>query len=247
MGVAFAALIGLILGSFIATLVLRWPAGRSVFGRSQCDGCGRTLGVADLVPLLSAMMARGCCRTCRAAIDPFHWRVELGSGLIGGIALAIMPGTVGWMWALFGWMLLPLALARRAAFLVARSAERFAGHSRPAARGAVARRAAARPLDRRARRWRRACPDRLGLSPCARWGGHGGRRSQAGGGDRVLDWLAGAAADAAAREPGRHRLGACSSNEKGTEPLAQRSVPFGVFACTAAFATVPLWPLLSGR
>src|SRR3546814_7101518 len=47
MGIALAALVGLILGSFIATLVLRWPAGRSVLGRSQCDACGRPLGVPE--------------------------------------------------------------------------------------------------------------------------------------------------------------------------------------------------------
>jgi hypothetical protein len=65
-GVAFAALIGLILGSFIATLVLRWPAGRSVLGRSQCDGCQRPLGAIDLIPLLSALWSRGRCRRCGA-------------------------------------------------------------------------------------------------------------------------------------------------------------------------------------
>src|SRR3546814_15797679 len=64
MGIALAALVGLILGSFIATLVLRWPAGRSVLGRSQCDACGRPLGLLDLVPLLSALAARGGCRMC---------------------------------------------------------------------------------------------------------------------------------------------------------------------------------------
>ncbi|RYD40801.1 MAG: prepilin peptidase, partial [Sphingomonadales bacterium] len=110
MGVVFAAMTGLLLGSFIATLVLRWPAGRSLLGRSQCDGCGRPLCGFDLVPLLSAVVSRGRCRTCKAAIDPFHWRVELGSALIGAAALALMPGTAGWLWALFGWLLLPLAL-----------------------------------------------------------------------------------------------------------------------------------------
>ena len=34
-GIALAALIGAILGSFIATLVLRWPAGRPLAGRSR--------------------------------------------------------------------------------------------------------------------------------------------------------------------------------------------------------------------
>src|SRR3546814_17029145 len=36
--------------------------------------------------------------------------VEAGSALIGALALALMPGTAGWLWALFGWLLLPLLL-----------------------------------------------------------------------------------------------------------------------------------------
>ncbi len=34
---------------------------------------------------------------------------------------------------------------------------------------------------------------------------------------------------------------------KGDRPLSERRVPFGVFIGTAAFAAVPLWPLISGR
>src|SRR3546814_20243786 len=56
------------------------------------------------------MLMRGRCRRCGAPIDPFHGRVELASGLIGTGALALMPGVTGWLWALFGWLLLPLAL-----------------------------------------------------------------------------------------------------------------------------------------
>ena len=89
-------LIGAILGSFIATLVLRWPAGRSLLGRSRCDGCDRPLGALDLVPLLSALLLRGRCRRCGAPIDPFHSRVELTSALVGAVALALMPGAAGW-------------------------------------------------------------------------------------------------------------------------------------------------------
>ena len=109
-GIALAALIGAIFGSFIATLVLRWPAGRSLAGRSRCDGCDAPLGARDLVPLLSALRLRGRCRRCGAPIDPFHGRVELASALIGALALAVIPGISGWLWALFGWLLLPLAL-----------------------------------------------------------------------------------------------------------------------------------------
>lgn len=104
-------LAGAILGSFLATLILRWPQGRSVMrGRSACDGCGRTLGARDLIPLVSAMMQRGRCRSCGAAIDPLHGRVEAGCAVIGALALGVMPDLGGVGWALFGWLLLTLAV-----------------------------------------------------------------------------------------------------------------------------------------
>lgn len=101
-------LLGLILGSFIATLVLRWPEGRTVRGRSACDGCGRTLTPRELVPLLSAALQRGRCRRCGARIDPLHWRIELAAGLIGTSAGAV-AGAEGVAGSAFGWLLLTLA------------------------------------------------------------------------------------------------------------------------------------------
>ena len=104
-------LAGAILGSFLATLILRWPQGRSVMrGRSACDGCRRTLGARDLIPLVSAMMQRGRCRSCGAAIDPLHGRVEAGCAVIGVLALGMMPNLGGIGWAVFGWLLLTLAV-----------------------------------------------------------------------------------------------------------------------------------------
>src|SRR3546814_4832372 len=74
------AVAGAIIGSFLATLIFRWPQGRSVVhGRSACDGCGLTLGGRELVPLFSALAQRGRCRDCGAALDPLPWRmVEIG-------------------------------------------------------------------------------------------------------------------------------------------------------------------------
>src|SRR3546814_13126762 len=83
MGIVLAALVGMILGSFIATLVLRWPAGRSVLGRSQCDACGRPLGVPDLIPLLSALPARCRSRTFAAPLDAIHSSPDAGPAPLG--------------------------------------------------------------------------------------------------------------------------------------------------------------------
>lgn len=106
---ALAAL-GAIVGSFLATIVVRWPEGRSVArGRSRCDACGVTLAPRDLIPLLSAALSRGRCRACSAAIDPRHWQIELGCVAIGLLAGLAVPGPTGLAGAVFGWLLLTLA------------------------------------------------------------------------------------------------------------------------------------------
>ncbi|MGN6271189.1 MAG: prepilin peptidase [Sphingomonas sp.] len=109
--------LGAIVGSFLAALVIRWPAGRSVLvGRSACDACGRTLAPIELVPLASALWLRGRCRTCRAPIDPRHWQIELAAAAIGVIAGLAVPGPIALAGAIFGWMLLALAALDIAAF-----------------------------------------------------------------------------------------------------------------------------------
>lgn len=111
------AVLGAIVGSFFGTLVLRWPEGRSIVrGRSQCDGCGVVLGPRDLIPLLSAALARGRCRVCGAAIDPQHWQIELACVGIGVAAALAVPGPVALAGAVFGWLLLALAALDLAAF-----------------------------------------------------------------------------------------------------------------------------------
>lgn len=102
--------LGAIVGSFLATLVIRWPQRRSVTGgRSACDGCGRTLKPWELVPLVSALASRGRCRSCGARIDPRHWQIELGCAVLGVITGLAVPGPAGVMGAVFGWLLLTLA------------------------------------------------------------------------------------------------------------------------------------------
>lgn len=107
----FGAVAGAIAGSFLSTLIVRWPQGRGVVrGRSACDGCGRALGARDLVPLLSALFQRGRCRTCGAHIHALHIGMEFGCAVIGGVAGAFLPDIGGVGWALLGWLLLTLAV-----------------------------------------------------------------------------------------------------------------------------------------
>jgi leader peptidase (prepilin peptidase) / N-methyltransferase len=100
-------LLGAIIGSFLATVAIRWPAGRTAMqGRSACDGCGRILSPVDLVPLIGWLALRGRCRTCGARIDPLHPAVELVAAAIGGLCLWLAPDARGAALAVFGWLLL---------------------------------------------------------------------------------------------------------------------------------------------
>lgn len=102
--------LGLIIGSFLATILVRWPKGESVaVGRSRCDGCGETLRARELVPVLSYLAARGRCRRCGVRIDGRHVAVELAAGLIGLVAFTAHPLPLAAATAVFGWMLLVLA------------------------------------------------------------------------------------------------------------------------------------------
>tara|TARA_B100000678_G_scaffold234545_1_gene203801 strand:- start:84 stop:791 length:708 start_codon:yes stop_codon:yes gene_type:complete len=101
--------LGAIFGSFLATLCLRWPQGRSVLtGRSACDHCGRVLGAADLVPLLSALIARERCRSCGAPIDTTHMQIEFAALLAGAGAFLLLPPEAAAAWAVMTWLLIPL-------------------------------------------------------------------------------------------------------------------------------------------
>jgi leader peptidase (prepilin peptidase)/N-methyltransferase len=106
----FGFTLGGIVGSFVATLVVRWPEGRSVaLGRSCCDGCGEALRPLELIPMASYVSAKGRCRRCGAAINPRHIAIEVAAAVLGAVALLVQPGMSGLVTAVFGWWLIALA------------------------------------------------------------------------------------------------------------------------------------------
>lgn len=100
--------LGLVAGSFLSTLVIRWPADTPLSGRSRCDSCGNQLSARDLVPLLSWAVVRGRCRHCGARIPAIHPAMELAAAALGALALLANPSPAGLAGALFGWILLSL-------------------------------------------------------------------------------------------------------------------------------------------
>lgn len=103
-------ILGLVAGSFLATLVVRWPRGETLTGRSACDHCGQQLRAADLIPLFSFLVQRGRCRHCANPINWRHPAIELACALVGGLALWVEPSAQGFAGALLGWLLITLIL-----------------------------------------------------------------------------------------------------------------------------------------
>jgi leader peptidase (prepilin peptidase)/N-methyltransferase len=108
---AAGAVLGAIAGSFLATILIRWPQGRGAMaGRSRCDACDQALRPIELVPVLSYLLRRGKCRRCGARIDPRHLVVELAAMLVGVTSFLAHMLPLGLATALLGWWLLLVAL-----------------------------------------------------------------------------------------------------------------------------------------
>lgn len=99
-----------LVGSFVGLAVLRRGSGAPIVrGRSRCPACGRTLGPAELVPLVSWLMLRGRCRGCGARIGLYYPVMELAAVGLAAWAVLAAPGWIGWLGAGLGWTLLALA------------------------------------------------------------------------------------------------------------------------------------------
>ena len=75
-------LIGLIFGSFASALSYRYVTDQSMKGRSKCPFCKKSLGVLDLIPLVSFILSAGKCRHCKKKIPIRYPSQELIMGLL---------------------------------------------------------------------------------------------------------------------------------------------------------------------
>ena len=108
---ALGFVFGAVAGSFLATILIRWPQGRSVVaGRSRCDRCDAPLRIPDLVPILSHAALRGRCRACGGRIDSRHALVELSAAMVGLVAMVAHPWPLAAVTLLLGLWLLLIAL-----------------------------------------------------------------------------------------------------------------------------------------
>jgi len=118
--VAYAALLGAAVGSFLNVCIARLPAGESVVSpRSRCPNCASQIRWFDNIPVLSWVWLGGRCRDCGERISIVYPLVELGGALIwAGAALLYGPEWKALEAAVFVSLLLAIALIDARHYLI---------------------------------------------------------------------------------------------------------------------------------
>ena len=100
--IAITGVLGLVVGSFLNVVVHRVPRGQSVVRpSSRCPECGMPISPRDNVPVISYLLLRGRCRSCKIRIPVRYPLVEALTGaLFAGAAYrfgfdyALLPALV---------------------------------------------------------------------------------------------------------------------------------------------------------
>lgn len=82
-----AAVLGLVIGSFLNVVIFRVPRRRSVvWPASHCPECGEPIAPRDNIPLVSYLLLRGRCRKCGERISPRYPLIEALTAILFGAA-----------------------------------------------------------------------------------------------------------------------------------------------------------------
>ena len=108
--VSFA--LGACVASFVNVVSLRLPKGESwVRGRSHCLHCKKELRWYELIPVVSYIVQRGCCRRCGKHIAIRYLAVELVLGTLFVMVTSRVIGETGeYFLILAGWILMSTLL-----------------------------------------------------------------------------------------------------------------------------------------
>jgi leader peptidase (prepilin peptidase)/N-methyltransferase len=120
--IAYATLVGAVIGSFLNVCILRWgaePKESVLRPPSHCPKCGRRIGWRDNIPMVSWLLLRGRCRGCGEPISIQYPLIELATAALWGfmawrhgLSLETLRGSV------FGTILLGIALTDARAYLI---------------------------------------------------------------------------------------------------------------------------------
>lgn len=79
----YVFMVGAAIGSFLNVCIGRWPDGLSVIKpRSRCPKCGHQIKASENIPILSWLILRGKCSSCRERISIQYPIVELIVGVL---------------------------------------------------------------------------------------------------------------------------------------------------------------------
>lgn len=82
----FAAVLGACLGSFANVLIVRLHEASSIWGRSRCPSCQKTIRPRHLVPVISWILLRGRCADCKKEIHIQYPLVEILGAVFAVVA-----------------------------------------------------------------------------------------------------------------------------------------------------------------
>jgi leader peptidase (prepilin peptidase)/N-methyltransferase len=86
--VAWAAVVGAAIGSFLNVCIYRLPLNQSLLRPpSTCPACGRRIPWHDNLPIIGWLLLRGRCRQCRAPISVQYPLVEAAIAVIWAVAV----------------------------------------------------------------------------------------------------------------------------------------------------------------
>lgn len=119
---AYAGLLGAVIGSFLNVCILRWgaePKQSIVRPASHCPKCGRGLRWFDNIPIVSWLVLRGRCRGCGEPISVQYPLIELATALLWAfMAWRYGFGLEALRAAVFGTLLLGIALTDARAYII---------------------------------------------------------------------------------------------------------------------------------
>lgn len=94
-GLAWLAVVGLMIGSFLNVCISRLPARESVASpRSRCPACRKPIRWFDNIPVVSYLVLAGRCRSCRAPIPVRYPLVEIATAT-GFVAQGLVHEDLG--------------------------------------------------------------------------------------------------------------------------------------------------------
>jgi leader peptidase (prepilin peptidase)/N-methyltransferase len=108
----FAGAFGLILGSFLNVVAYRLPRGESVvWPGSHCPSCDTPIRSFDNVPVLSWLVLRGRCRSCKGSISARYPVVEaVTAALLVAVVLVKGADSDAWLGLALVLLLVPVTL-----------------------------------------------------------------------------------------------------------------------------------------